>query len=44
MLLVDAGIADALHDYYEIIWDEQQSHKFSALGAHLPAIKSFKTQ
>ncbi|MCL1077551.1 alpha/beta hydrolase [Parashewanella spongiae] len=35
---------DVLSDYYDIIWDEHQSHKFSALGVHLPVIKSFKDQ
>ena len=30
-----------LKDYYQIIWDEEQEHKFPSLGAHLQAIKSF---
>ncbi len=32
----------ALTDYYEIIWDEKQTHKFASLGAHLQKIKQFK--
>ncbi|WP_159564361.1 alpha/beta hydrolase YcfP [Budvicia diplopodorum] len=34
--------ADALNQYYNIIWDEQQSHKFKQISSHLMAIKSFK--
>lgn len=35
--------ADELSPYYSIIWDEQQSHKFKSIAAHLPAIKAFKS-
>lgn len=35
-------IADELSSYYDIIWDQQQTHKFKSLGAQLPAIKAFK--
>ena len=35
-------IADTLKDYYDIIWDEKQTHKFKDLSAHLQQIKSFK--
>ena len=31
-----------LSDYYQIIWDEKQTHKFASLGTHLPLIKEFK--
>ncbi len=33
---------DALDDYYEIIWDETQNHKFKKISQHLQTIKSFK--
>jgi predicted esterase YcpF (UPF0227 family) len=36
--------ADLLHKYYEIVWDEQQTHKFKNLSPHLQRIKAFKTQ
>lgn len=35
-------IADTLKDYYDIIWDEKQTHKFKDLSAHLQQIKAFK--
>lgn len=28
---------------YDIVWDEQQSHKFKDLSSHLQRIKEFKT-
>lgn len=34
--------AKALEDYYDIIWDETQSHKFKKISQHLQAIKAFK--
>lgn len=37
-------IAAELSPYYEIIWDEQQSHKFKSLASQLPRIKAFKEQ
>ncbi|HIF9369261.1 TPA: alpha/beta hydrolase YcfP [Photobacterium damselae] len=33
---------DALDDYYEIVWDETQSHKFKKISQHLQTIKVFK--
>lgn len=36
--------ADELSPYYQVVWDEQQSHKFKSLGGQLPAIKAFKEQ
>ncbi|BDR34053.1 alpha/beta hydrolase [Photobacterium damselae] len=33
---------DALDDYYEIVWDETQSHKFKKISQHLQTIKAFK--
>jgi len=35
--------AQALQHFYEIIWDEVQSHKFSNISPHLQRIKAFKT-
>ncbi len=34
--------ADLLHHYYEIIWDNEQTHKFKT-SPHLQRIKAFKT-
>lgn len=34
--------ADELQDYYKIIWDENESHKFKKISHHLQAIKAFK--
>lgn len=31
-----------LKDYYNIIWDSAESHKFKNISAHLQAIKAFK--
>lgn len=31
-----------LNEYYEIIWDQLQSHKFPSLASYLQKIKSFK--
>lgn len=38
-----ADVALKLQDYYPIVWDEEQSHKFVALAAHLKQIKAFKS-
>jgi predicted esterase YcpF (UPF0227 family) len=35
--------AEELHHYYEIIWDEEQGHKFKNISPHLQRIKAFKT-
>ena len=35
--------ADLLHHYYEIVWDEEQTHKFKNISPHLQRIKAFKT-
>lgn len=35
--------AELLHHYYEIIWDEEQTHKFKNISPHLQRIKAFKT-
>lgn len=35
--------AELLHEYYEIVWDEQQTHKFKNISPHLQRIKAFKT-
>ncbi len=34
--------ADELNSYYDIIWDESQSHKFKKISQHLQAMKAFK--
>jgi len=34
--------AQALEDYYDIIWDDAESHKFKKISQHLQAIKAFK--
>ncbi|PKH59169.1 hypothetical protein CXF83_10035 [Shewanella sp. Choline-02u-19] len=34
--------ANQLQDYYDIVWDEEQSHKFTSLAARLNRIKAFK--
>ena len=31
-----------LKDYYNIIWDSTETHKFKTISAHLQAIKAFK--
>ncbi|MCZ4058680.1 alpha/beta hydrolase YcfP [Pantoea sp. LMR881] len=36
-------IAQVLHPFYEIVWDENQSHKFKNISPHLQRIKAFKT-
>ncbi|QQX81938.1 alpha/beta hydrolase [Shewanella sp. KX20019] len=36
------AIANQLKDYYSIVWDEEQSHKFTSLAAQLNCIKAFK--
>nr|WP_310616261.1 alpha/beta hydrolase YcfP [Pantoea cypripedii] len=35
--------AAALHHFYEIVWDEEASHKFRNIAPHLQRIKAFKT-
>jgi len=35
--------AELLHHYYEIVWDEDQTHKFKNISPHLQRIKAFKT-
>ncbi|WP_368900488.1 alpha/beta hydrolase YcfP [Mixta calida] len=35
--------AEALNPYYEIVWDEQQPHKFPDVSSPLQRIKAFKT-
>lgn len=34
---------EELHYYYEIVWDEEQLHKFKNIFLHLQRIKAFKT-
>lgn len=35
-------IANQLEAYYSIVWDEEQSHKFTSLAAQLNRIQAFK--
>lgn len=34
--------ANELQNYYEIVWDEAQSHKFKKISQHLQTMKAFK--
>ncbi|VEA65004.1 Predicted esterase [Serratia plymuthica] len=34
--------AELLHKYYEVVWDEQQTHKFKNISPHLQRLKAFK--
>lgn len=34
--------ANELEDYYDIIWDEVETHKFKKISHHLQTIKAFK--
>ncbi|GAJ76992.1 LOW QUALITY PROTEIN: YcfP protein [Vibrio sp. JCM 18905] len=38
----NAKTAAELEKYYQIIWDETQSHKFKKISHHLQAMKAFK--
>ncbi|MDD1794775.1 alpha/beta hydrolase YcfP [Enterovibrio makurazakiensis] len=35
---------DALSAYYDVVWDDAQSHKFKSISHHLQAMKAFKEQ
>ena len=35
---------DALDQFYDIVWDENESHKFAKIAQHLQKIKAFKAQ
>ncbi|KOC91839.1 alpha/beta hydrolase YcfP [Winslowiella iniecta] len=35
--------AQTLQSFYEIVWDEAQSHKFKNISPHLQRVKAFKT-
>ncbi|MGL4677875.1 MAG: YqiA/YcfP family alpha/beta fold hydrolase, partial [Plesiomonas shigelloides] len=35
---------EELNDFYEIVWDDKQSHKFKNISHHLQRIKAFKLQ
>ncbi|OOR99379.1 hypothetical protein B0186_07900 [Canicola haemoglobinophilus] len=35
--------ADTLSPFYEIIWDENETHKFKKISQHLQRIKAFKS-
>ena len=41
--LTASGHLKSLHHYYEIVWDEEQMHKFKNISPHLQRIKAFKT-
>lgn len=34
--------AEALNDYYDIVWDEKETHKFKKISQHLQRMKAFK--
>ncbi|WP_326497573.1 YqiA/YcfP family alpha/beta fold hydrolase, partial [Vibrio cholerae] len=34
--------AQELQDYYDIVWDDTQTHKFKKISHHLQAMKAFK--
>jgi len=34
--------AAELEEYYDIIWDESQTHKFKKISQHLQTMKAFK--
>ncbi|MCW8346467.1 alpha/beta hydrolase YcfP [Vibrio sp. ZSDZ65] len=34
--------ADELQSYYDVIWDENEPHKFKKISQHLQAMKAFK--
>jgi predicted esterase YcpF (UPF0227 family) len=34
--------ASELDDYYQIVWDEHETHKFKKISQHLQTIKAFK--
>ncbi|CAM4079145.1 alpha/beta hydrolase YcfP [Vibrio neonatus] len=34
--------AETLEDYYQIVWDEHEPHKFKKISQHLQSIKAFK--
>lgn len=36
--------AAALKDYYALVWDETEGHKFRTISHHLQRIKQFKTE
>ncbi|WGY46554.1 alpha/beta hydrolase YcfP [Vibrio sp. ABG19] len=40
--LDNSQTAAELQDYYQIIWDDAQSHKFKKISHHLQAMKAFK--
>jgi hypothetical protein len=40
--LDSSATAKELEPYYEVIWDEQETHKFKKISHHLQAIKAFK--
>ena len=37
------AVMEELSPFYKIIWDEEQTHKFASLAAHLADIKAFKS-
>ncbi|MBM7036800.1 alpha/beta hydrolase YcfP [Vibrio ulleungensis] len=37
-------VADELEDYYDIVWDDEQGHKFKKISQHLQRMKAFKEQ
>ncbi len=40
----NSSTAQELSPYYEIVWDENETHKFKKISQHLQAMKAFKQQ
>ncbi|EDP99812.1 alpha/beta hydrolase YcfP [Shewanella benthica] len=38
----NALVCDVMSEYYQVIWDEEQPHKFPVLASHLAQIVAFK--
>ncbi|ELX4141171.1 hypothetical protein QJ357_000868, partial [Vibrio vulnificus] len=34
--------AQALENYYEVVWDDKETHKFKKISQHLQKMKAFK--
>ncbi|NGN97318.1 alpha/beta hydrolase [Grimontia sp. S25] len=41
-ILDNSRSEEALSPYYDIVWDETQTHKFKSISHHLQAMKAFK--
>jgi len=43
-LLDNSQTETELSAYYEVVWNENETHKFKSISSHLPAVKQFMTQ